>query len=128
MVSATTNDIQITVDVSYQPQYSVPFSAEYLFAYHIRITNHSNASIQVLSRQWFIQDGPVLKREVKGAGLVGKQPHIAPGHTHEYVSYCNLIHLFGQMQGRYEAISKQDGSKFWLEVPAFTMMVPQMLS
>jgi ApaG protein len=127
MMSATTNHIQITVDVSYQPQYSVPFSAEYLFAYHIRITNHSDAPIQVLNRQWVIHDGPVIKREVRGSGLVGKQPHIAPGHTHEYVSYCNLTHMFGKMQGKYEAIGKLDGSRFWVEVPAFTMMVPQML-
>ncbi|MFN3528539.1 MAG: Co2+/Mg2+ efflux protein ApaG [Bacteroidia bacterium] len=128
MVSATTHDIEVQVDVKYQPQYSVPFSAEYLFAYHIRITNHSSEAIQLLGRRWYITDGAVLHREVSGEGLVGQQPHLAPGHTHEYVSYCNLRHPYGCMYGQYEGIRKLSGELFEIQVPRFTMLIPPLLS
>lgn len=128
MYTATTSDIQIQVATHFAPEYSVPFSNEYLFAYHIRITNHGSAAIQVLSREWHIHDGVTNRRMVAGEGLVGKQPHIAPGHTHEYVSYCNLQFPFGRMVGRFFAVRKADGEALELEVPAFTLMAPHMLN
>lgn len=128
MFTATTSDIQIQVATHFVPEYSVPFSNEYLFAYHIRITNHGNAAIQVLSREWHILDGPSHSRLVTGEGLVGKQPHIAPGHTHEYVSYCNLQFPFGRMKGQFFAVRKADGEALALEVPVFTLMAPHLLN
>ncbi len=128
MFTATTSDIEIQVATHFVPEYSVPFANEFLFAYHIRITNHGNAGIQVLSREWHIHDGITGRRSVVGDGLVGKQPHIAPGHTHEYVSYCNLNHPIGQMQGRFFAVRKLDGQPIALSVPAFTMVAPHLLN
>lgn len=128
MFTATTSDIQIQVATHFAAEHSVPFSNEYLFAYHIRITNHGSAAIQVMSREWHIRDGVTNRRVVAGEGLVGKQPHIAPGHTHEYVSYCNLQAPFGQMTGRFFAIRKADGEVLELEVPAFTLLAPHLLN
>lgn len=128
MFTAITSDIEVQVATHFAAEHSVPFSGEYLFAYHVRITNHSGAAIQVLSRQWHIHDGVLHKRLVVGEGLVGKQPHIAPGHTHEYVSYCNLKSPLGKMQGSFFAIRKSDGKSLELEVPAFTLLVPYLLN
>ena len=128
MNSATTCDIEIRVSTHFVDEHSVPFSDEYLFAYHIRITNHSSAAIQVMSREWHIHDGIAVKRLVTGDGLVGKQPHIAPGHTHEYVSYCNLKHPLGRMHGSFFAIRKSDGKSLELKVPAFTLLAPHLLN
>lgn len=128
MFTATTSDIEIQVATHFAAEHSVPFSEEYLFAYHIRITNHGSTSIQVMAREWHIHDGVANKRLVEGAGLVGKQPHIAPGHTHEYVSYCNLKYPFGKMHGLFYAIRKSDGQVLALEVPAFTLLLPDLLN
>ncbi len=128
MVYATTDDITVSVDIHYQPQYSVPHSAEFLFAYHINIINNSNQEIQILGRHWFIVDGPVRKREVKGEGIVGEQPVLAPGEQHAYVSFCNLAHHFGSMQGIFFSQRTNDGSMFEIQVPLFTMILPQLLS
>jgi ApaG protein len=128
MVYATTDDITVSVDIQYQPQYSVPHSAEFLFAYHINIINNSSQEIQILARHWFIADGPVQKREVKGEGIVGEQPVLAPGEQHAYVSFCNLAHPFGSMQGVFFASRITDGYVIEIEVPLFTMILPQLLS
>lgn len=128
MFTATTGEIEVQVATHFAAEHSIPFSNEYYFAYHVRITNHSNAAIQVMGREWHIHDGVAHKRTVKGEGLVGKQPHIAPGHTHEYVSYCNLKSQFGQMSGRFFAIRKADGEVIELMVPAFTLVVPHLLN
>ncbi len=128
MFTATTGEIEIRVATHFAPEHSIPFSSEYLFAYHIRITNHSSSAIQVMGREWHIRDGVTNHRVVAGEGLVGKQPHIAPGHTHEYVSYCNLRAPFGQMKGRFFAIRKADGEVLELKVPAFTLLAPHLLN
>jgi ApaG protein len=128
MFTATTSDIEIQVATHFAADHSVPFTEEFLFAYHVRITNHGSTAIQVMSREWYIYDGVTQKRVVRGEGLVGKQPHIPPGHTHEYVSYCNLKHPFGKMYGRFFAVRKADGQTLALEVPAFTLLAPHLLN
>lgn len=128
MYTAITSEIEIQVATHFAAEHSVPFSKEHYFAYHIRITNHSAAAIQVMAREWYIRDGVTHTRLVKGEGLVGKQPHIAPGHTHEYVSFCNLQSEFGLMSGKFFAIRKSDGASIELQVPQFTLMVPYLLN
>lgn len=128
MFTATTSDIEIQVATRFAAEHSVPFTEEYLFSYHVRITNHGSTAIQVMAREWHIHDGVANKRFIEGAGLVGKQPHIPPGHTFEYVSYCNLKHHFGKMQGRFYAVRKSDGQVLALEVPMFTLFLPDMLN
>lgn len=128
MLTATTCDIEIQVATHFAAEHSVPFTEEYLFGYHVRITNHGSTAIQVMAREWHIHDGLANKRLVEGAGLVGKQPHIPPGHTFEYVSYCNLKYPFGKMHGRFFAIRKSDAQVLALEVPSFTMLLPVLLN
>lgn len=128
MYTAITSEIEVQVATHFAAEHSIPFSNEHLFAYHIRITNHSNSAIQVMAREWHICDGVTQRRVVTGEGLVGKQPHIAPGHTHEYVSCCNLQAAFGHMRGRFFAIRKADGEVIELKVPAFSLVVPYLLN
>ena len=82
MVTATTHDIEIRVETSFQPDYSVPNSAENIFAYRITITNKGHFTVQLLRRHWFIYDGPRVVREVEGEGVVGETPILAPGEQH----------------------------------------------
>jgi uncharacterized protein affecting Mg2+/Co2+ transport len=47
---------------------------------------------------------------------------------HAYVSFCNLAHPFGSMQGVFFASRITDGYVIEIEVPLFTMILPQLLS
>src|SRR3546814_7085864 len=93
-----TDGIKISVETLYQPEYSNPAGEHFMFAYQIRIDNLSDHSIQLLRRNWSIFDSNGTRREVEGEGVVGQQPIIEPGESHEYVSGCNLRTEFGAMK------------------------------
>ena len=79
MVSKISAGIKVSVDVYYQPDYSNPINAEYMFAYRITIENNNAFSVKLLNRHWFIFDSNGDHREVEGDGVVGLQPIINPG-------------------------------------------------
>ena len=103
--SATTHGVQVEVESRFVPERSDADRGQYFFAYEIRITNTSAAKVQLVSRHWIITDGWGRVEEVKGPGVIGVQPWIAPGETFEYESFCPLSTPTGSMRGVYEMIS-----------------------
>ena len=97
MDTIITNDIKISVETFFQPGYSQPASAQFVFAYRVSIENLSKDSVQLLRRHWYIKESNGSLREVEGEGVIGKQPIIAPGGMHQYVSWCNLSTSMGKM-------------------------------
>lgn len=128
MVTEITQGIRVTVDTLYQPEYSHPARAHYVFTYRILIENRSDFTIQLLRRKWHIYDGTGVRREVEGDGVLGQQPVLEPGEVHEYVSGCNLRSTMGKMLGTYEMIRVVDGKDFDVSIPEFTMVVPYRLN
>ncbi|OWY20359.1 Co2+/Mg2+ efflux protein ApaG [Sphingobacteriales bacterium UPWRP_1] len=128
MVTAVTDGIEVSVEVFYYPEGSNPQLSEYLHAYRIIITNQSNHTVQLLYRHWFIWDSDGSRREVSGAGVVGEQPVLAPGASHQYMSACNLHTEFGRMHGIYIMEQKDNRRRFPVNIPAFTMTVPYKLN
>lgn len=100
---ATTYGIQIEVESRFVPERSE--GDQYFFAYEIRITNTTQTRVQLLSRHWIITDGWGRIDEVKGPGVIGQQPWIAPGETFEYESFCPLSTPTGSMRGTYQMIA-----------------------
>lgn len=122
MPTAVTNDIRVTVETSYQDSKSPGASPEHLFAYRIVIENNSDYTIKLLRRHWYIIDSVSEKREVEGEGVIGQQPTLEPGETHEYVSGCNLKTDMGKMFGTYLMERQIDGAKFKVRIPEFTLI------
>lgn len=124
MISKLSMGVQVSVETYYQPDYSNPVNNEYMFAYRISIENHNDFSLQVLRREWHIFDSNGEYREVEGEGVVGQQPIILPGKSFQYVSGCNLRTEMGKMSGKY--IMENTGTKkiFYVNIPAFDMIVP----
>ena len=77
--AATTHGITVRVAVSYLPDRSRADSASWFWSYHIRIENHSDSDVQLLTRHWVITDGRGGVHQVDGEGVVGEQPIIAAG-------------------------------------------------
>ena len=128
MVTATTNGIKISVETEYQPAYSSPVQFHYVFTYRITIENLSDLTIQLLRRHWFVHDVSKDVREVEGEGVVGQQPVLEPGQSHQYVSGCNLKSGMGKMHGTFLMEKIIDGNKFRVKIPEFTMFAPFILN
>lgn len=120
---AITRDITVRVAVSYLAEQSAPASGRWFWSYHIRIENGGKRSVQLLSRHWEITDGRGNLHEVRGEGVVGEMPLIAPGASFDYVSGCPLSTPTGRMEGSYQMVD-EDGMAFDVAIPAFGLMGP----
>ncbi len=124
MYYALTRSIRVTVVPEYLAQQSDPAHMHFVWAYHISIENTGLETVQLLNRYWRIIDGHGQQQEVRGAGVVGEQPVLAPGEAFRYTSGVPLHTSSGIMQGSYEFIIPQTGEKFDVEIPAFSLDSP----
>lgn len=120
---ANTNGIRIKVQCRFSPEHSQPTSGRWFFLYTIEIKNESDSPVQLVSRHWLIEDAESRVQEVKGPGVVGEQPRLAPGDAFEYTSGCPLKTPFGSMRGTYQMV-RDDGSGFDAVVAPFTLSEP----
>jgi ApaG protein len=119
-------EFQVRVHAHYLPDPSDPEDGQYLFAYTIRVENTGELAAQLISRHWIITDGNGRVEEVRGPGVVGEQPRLAPGEAFEYTSGCPLPTPFGTMRGTYHCVAS-DGVKFEVPIPEFVLSVPRTL-
>jgi len=128
MVTEITEGVRVSVVTEYQPDYSSPDQAHYVFTYRVTIENNSNMTLKLLRRKWHIVDASYPERQVEGEGIVGKQPILEPGKSHQYVSGCNLKTGIGKMYGNYLMERQVDGRHIQVAIPEFTMIVPYRLN
>ena len=121
--AALTEGIRVRVQSLYLPEQSSPRDDRYVFAYTITISNESQNSAQLRTRHWIITDGHGEIEEVRGDGVVGEQPKLAPGQTFQYTSGCVLTTAVGTMRGTYR-FWRDDGSYFDAEIGAFSLASP----
>ncbi|RXD03725.1 Co2+/Mg2+ efflux protein ApaG [Sphingomonas sp. UV9] len=125
--AATTDGVTVRVSVSYLPEQSEPERGRWFWAYHIRLENEGDESVQLLTRHWVITDGRGARHSVEGEGVVGEQPVIEPGASFDYVSGCPLATPSGAMQGSYQMV-REDGAVFAVEIPRFALFAPAVLN
>ncbi len=113
-----TQGIEVTVVPEYLADQSSPEDSEYVFSYQITIANKGDTEVQLLSRHWIITDGNGAIHEVKGSGVIGQQPKLKPGETHQYSSYCPLPTPTGNMRGTYQMVNHL-GATFDVKIPLF---------
>ena len=124
MTSMISEGVEVSVESFYQPDYSNPISAEFMFAYRITIENHNQFPVKLLRRHWHIFDSNGQNREVEGEGVVGVQPILNPGGRYQYVSGCNLRTEMGKMYGTYLMENSNNKKEFQVNIPSFEMIVP----
>ena len=99
-----------------------------MFAYDIEIVNGMRIPVQLLDRHWVITDGEGRSEEVRGPGVVGQQPVIAPNGVFSYQSGCPLRTPVGVMEGSYGFIEVASGQAFRVPIPAFRLALPGILN
>ena len=120
---ATTRGVRVSVLSEYAPERSQPSQKQWFFLYTITITNEGQETVQLLSRHWIITDGTGHVEEVKGPGVVGQQPILAPGEQFTYTSGCPLKTPFGTMEGTYQMVSRS-ADFFDVKIAPFTLSEP----
>lgn len=122
MVTAITEGIKVTVEATYQAEFSSPHQHHFVFTYKVNIENHSPHTMQLMRRKWEIYDAGDSSKVVEGDGVVGQQPILEPGNKHEYVSGCNLKSGLGKMRGSYFMEKLFDGKQIEVKIPEFQLI------
>jgi len=119
--------VSVSVKPEYAPEHSDPEQGRFVFIYYVSIQNRGKQAVQLISRHWVISDANGKSIEVRGDGVIGEQPVLAPGDEHFYNSFCVLETHVGCMQGSYMMLG-EDGRYFDAPIPAFTLAVPGALN
>ena len=118
-----TRDIRVAVEPNFLEDQSEPDENKFFWSYRVTIENKGSESMQLLSRYWRITDGRGRVREVRGSGVVGEQPVIAPGKSFEYTSGAPLETPSGFMTGTYK-MRAPSGESFEIGIPMFALDSP----
>ena len=116
-------NVKVSVESKYLEDHSDPYEDSYLWLYKVIIKNNEKENVKLISRHWKIFDSNGNFTEVKGKGVVGEQPTIAPGDKFEYTSGTPLKTSSGIMHGSYKMLSF-DGKEFKVDIPAFSLDIP----
>jgi ApaG protein len=123
MYRAVTRDIEVTVEPNFLPEKSSAEDGQFFWSYTVVITNSGGETVQLKTRQWIITDAAGRQQRVRGDGVIGEQPVLAPGERFEYTSGVPLATASGFMAGSYE-MENEAGERFEIEVPAFSLDSP----
>ncbi|MEE8482900.1 MAG: Co2+/Mg2+ efflux protein ApaG [Acidiferrobacterales bacterium] len=119
-------NIEISVATDYLDGQSDPDNDRYVFAYTVTIVNKGDMPAQLLTRHWIIRDANDKVEEVRGEGVIGEQPRLAPGKGFTYTSGTIIATPVGTMGGSYQMIA-EDGTHFDAKIPDFTLSMPRTL-
>jgi ApaG protein len=120
---AETDGIVVRVRPSFLAGQSNPDAGRWVWAYQVEIVNLTGVPVQLMARHWVITDARGQVEDVRGPGVVGEQPVIAPGASYTYASGCPLTTPSGSMVGSY-AMVDSEGRNFDAAIPAFSLDVP----
>ena len=126
MAEAKKYEIAVAVATHYIAEQSDPAINRHVFAYTVTISNTGNVPAQLISRHWIITDADGHVQEVRGLGVVGHQPLLAPGQSFEYTSGCQLATPVGTMKGSYQ-MTAEDGVQFEAQIAEFVLSMPRVL-
>ncbi|MFT4822103.1 MAG: ApaG protein [Halioglobus sp.] len=125
-----TDQVSVKVLTTYLPSHSNPEDDHYTFAYTITISNDGEVPVQLLRRHWIITDADNQVQEVRGDGVVGEQPVIAPGKFFRYTSGTTMETKVGCMEGSYTMIKldEDEGAEtFDIPIKPFSLHIPNAL-
>ena len=123
MYESVTHGVRVRVTPQYLEEESSPDESRYVWAYTIDIVNEGSETVQLRTRHWRITDATGRTEEVRGPGVVGQTPVLAPGASFRYTSGCPLATPSGIMVGSYQ-MTTEAGERIDVAVPAFSLDSP----
>jgi ApaG protein len=119
-------EVSVSPEAQYLADQSDEPAGRFVFAYTITLRNTGTVPAQLISRHWIITDGNSQVQEVRGLGVIGEQPLLAPGESYQYTSGAALATPVGTMRGTYQMVA-DDGTRFDAPIPEFTLSIPRTL-
>ncbi len=126
MESAKKYEVSVSTVTQYLADQSDESKDRFVFSYTVTIRNSGTVTAQLISRHWIITDADGAVQEVRGLGVVGAQPVLRPGESHEYTSGTAIATPVGTMRGSYQ-MTAEDGRQFEAPIPQFTLSAPRVL-
>ncbi len=127
MSEFVTEGVRVQVSPKFWPERSSPEAGQWAFTYTVRVANEGTRVATLRARHWVITDGAGRVEEVRGEGVVGKQPRLEPGERFEYTSWAMLRTPYGSMRGAY-VMERADGSRFEAKIAEFALTQPNALN
>jgi ApaG protein len=127
MSDTTTQGVRIQVAPKFWPERSVPDRGQWAFTYAVTVTNTGERTVTLRRRHWIIFDGTGHAEEVRGEGVVGKQPRLEPGESFEYTSWAMLRTPYGAMRGSY-TMERTPNDTFEAKIAEFSLTMPNALN
>lgn len=127
MSNVVTEGLRVTVQAAFWPERSSPDNNQWAFTYAVTVVNEGTRVATLRARHWVITDANGRIEEVRGEGVVGKQPRLEPGERFEYTSWAMLRTPFGTMRGEY-VMERADGAKFEAKIAEFALTQPNALN
>jgi|TARA_B110000967_G_C18689978_1_gene462487 ApaG protein len=118
--------VSISVQTEFIEERSFVEDNKYFFSYTVTIKNQGAKSVQLMSRHWIINNAHNDRFEVKGEGVVGKQPIIQPGEIFTYSSGTEIDTPIGSILGSYQMVT-ENGIEFDAEIPEQKLNMPRTL-
>jgi ApaG protein len=118
-----TQGIRVTAEARFLPDQSDTEHHQFVYAYKIKIKNEGTERAKLKTRHWIILDADNNRQDVRGAGVVGKHPDLAPGEQFEYESGCPLRTRWGTMEGSY-TFERAGGATFTVDIGRFFLVPP----
>ena len=118
--------VSISVQTEFIEERSFVEDNKYFFSYTVTIKNQGAKSVQLMSRHWIINNSHNDRFEVKGEGVVGKQPIIQPGEIFTYSSGTEIDTPIGSILGSYQMVT-ENGIEFDAEIPEQKLNMPRTL-
>lgn len=122
------NNIWIGIRTVYLAKLSNVEKEIYAFAYIIEIKNLNPSPVQLLSREWTIEDITKFKKKVVGDGVIGKQPIIETQTSFTYNSWAQITAPIGSMKGSYTMQFTEQPQQFSVTIPQFSLIKPNSLN
>ena len=129
------NGVRVAIKTYHLPDESIPDRGQYMFGYRVEIYNETDRTMQLVSRYWRIENRDSGVSEVRGPGVVGKQPILAPSQSFSYSSMWQVrlsepgderIRVLATMQGRYRFVTGAVGElMFDVQVGPFHFVLPE---
>lgn len=127
MSNTETEGVRVTVKAAFWPERSSPDNNQWAFTYAVTVQNEGTRAATLRARHWVITDANGRVEEVRGEGVVGKQPRLEAGDSFEYTSWAMLRTPFGTMRGEY-LMERIDGSRFEAKIGEFVLTQPHSLN
>lgn len=122
-----TQGIRVVVEPRFLPAESSPDAGKFVFAYRVSVSNIGERRARLLARHWVIVDGDGERHDVRGPGVIGHTPDLAPGETFTYESFCPLPTEWGTMEGAY-TMEREGGERFEAIINRFFLVMPRRAS